>query len=92
VARRRRIILDGKTEKLLDKLAAERSVSRVVVLREALKTYAAMEQRLGEIEKDPTFIKMMKKSDADIRAGRIVPHEEVVKTVREKTRNSRLRS
>jgi len=82
MATRRSIVLDRETEKLLDKLAAERSGNGSAVVREALKTYADVEDRLDEIENDPAFQEMIKKSDADIKAGRVIPHEEVVRGIR----------
>jgi hypothetical protein len=59
MAARRQIVLDRKTEKLLD-----------------------------EIENDPAFQRMIAKSDADISAGRGVPHEEVVRAFRARNKKS----
>jgi predicted transcriptional regulator len=43
-----------------------------------------METRLDKIEADPAFQEMMQRSDEDIRAGRVVSHEEVKGRLRRK--------
>jgi predicted transcriptional regulator len=58
------------------------ATSRVV--REALVALADMEDRLDKIEADPAFLEMMRQSDDDIRAGRVVSHEEVKRRLRRK--------
>jgi len=47
-------------------------------IREAIEGYEAA---LEEIEADPKFIDMMKRSDEDIRAGRVSTQEEVERRI-----------
>jgi hypothetical protein len=49
-----------------------------------LLALADMETRLDKIEADPAFQEMMQRSDEDIRAGRVVSHEEVKRRLRRK--------
>jgi predicted transcriptional regulator len=79
---RRQFVLDKKSNKLLERLAADRGGNRSRVIREALQRYAEIEARLDAIEEDPGFIAMMERSEADFRAGRLVTHEEVKKQLR----------
>jgi predicted transcriptional regulator len=74
---RRQFVLDEKTDRLLDDLAATRAGNRSFVVREALQLYASLESRLDEIESEPRFRRMMERSAADFRAGRTVSHAEV---------------
>jgi len=48
-------------------------------IREAIEGYEAA---LEEIESDPGFVKMMKQTEADIRAGRIHTQKEVERQLR----------
>ena len=50
---------------------------------------SALEKLLDKIEADPKFQQMMAASDADIKAGRVISHEEVLKVVHGKTRNKK---
>jgi predicted RNase H-like HicB family nuclease len=52
-------------------------------IREALEGYEAA---LEEIESDPKFIELMKRSDEDIRAGRVFTLEEAKRLLRRKRR------
>ena len=79
---RRQFVLDKRTNKLLEELASYRAGNRSMVVREAIQYYADMEDQLDKIEADPKFKKMMAQSDADIRAGRVIPHSEIVKMSR----------
>ena len=81
---RRQFVLDKRTNKLLEELASYRAGNRSMVVREAIQYYADMEDQLDKIEADPDFQKMIAQSDADIRAGRGIPHSEVVKAFRAK--------
>jgi predicted transcriptional regulator len=81
---RRQFVLDKQTNKLLEELASYRAGNRSMVVREAIQFYADMEDDLDKIEADPNFQKMIAQSDADIRAGRGIPHSEVVKAFRTK--------
>jgi predicted transcriptional regulator len=82
---RRQFVLDKQTNKLLEELASYRAGNRSLVVREAIQYYADLENDLDKIEADPKFQEMIAQSDADIRAGRIVPHSEVVKMSRAKS-------
>jgi len=88
---RHQFVLDKRTKQLLDELASYRDGNRSVIVREAIQLYADMEDRLDKIEADPAFQKMMAKSDADIKAGRVIPHSEVVKMSHAKSAKSRKR-
>jgi predicted transcriptional regulator len=79
---RHQFVLDKRTNKLLEELASYRDGNRSVIVREAIQLYADMEDCLDKIEADPAFQKMMAKSDADIKAGRVIPHSEVVRMSR----------
>jgi predicted transcriptional regulator len=90
-AMRHQFVLDERTNKLLEELASYRDGNRSVIVREAIQLYADMEDRLDKIEADPAFQKMMAKSDADIKAGRVIPHSEVVKMSRARSAKRRKR-
>jgi len=79
---RRQFVLDKRTNKMLEELASYRAGNRSMVVREAIQLYAEMEDQLDKVEADPAFQTMMAKSDADVRAGRLIPHSEVVKLSR----------
>jgi len=72
-------VLDERTNQLLDDLASGRAGNRSYVVREAIQVYAALESALDEAEADPAFLKMMERSAADIRAGRLYSQDEVKK-------------
>jgi predicted transcriptional regulator len=74
---RRQFVLDKESNKQLEELAETRAGNRSLVVREAIGLYAAMEASLEEIEANPEFVKMMERSAADIRAGRVFAQEEV---------------
>jgi predicted transcriptional regulator len=88
---RRQFVLDKRTNQLLEDLASYRAGNRSMVVREAIQLYADMEDRLDKVEADPAFQKMMAKADADIRAGRVIPHSEVAKMPRAKSAKSKNR-
>lgn len=79
---RKQFVLDKRTNKLLEELASFRGGNRSIVIREAIQVYADMEDHLDKIEGDSAFQDMMRNSDRDIRQGRIIPHEEVVRRSR----------
>jgi predicted transcriptional regulator len=81
---RRQFVLDKRTDKLIEELASNGAGNRSMVVRTAVQLLADMEERLDKIEADPAFQEMLRKSDADIRAGRVIPHEEVVRMSRAK--------
>lgn len=74
---RRQFVLDDKTDEMLEELAASRAGNRSFVVREAIHLYAALESRLDEIESDAGFLRLMDRSAADIRAGRVRTQGEV---------------
>ncbi|MGB2623286.1 MAG: hypothetical protein WA857_22465 [Candidatus Acidiferrum sp.] len=88
---RRQFVLDKRTNQLLEELASYRAGNRSMVIREAIQLYADMEDRLDKIEADPAFQKMMADSDADIKAGRVVPHDEVIRMSRAKSSKGKKR-
>lgn len=88
---RRQFVLDKRTNKLLEELASYRAGNRSMVVREAIQLYADMEDRLDKVEANPAFQAMMAKSDADIKAGRVIPHSEVLKMSRAKSAKSKKR-
>jgi hypothetical protein len=49
-------------------------------------------EKLLEIEADPAFQRMMVESDADIEAGRVITHTEVVKASQAKSGESKKRT
>jgi predicted transcriptional regulator len=79
---RRQFVLDKRTDKLIQELASNGAGNRSMVVRTAAQLLADMEDRLDKIEADPAFQEMLRKSDADIKAGRVVPREEVVRMLR----------
>ena len=74
---RHQFVLDKRSNRLLNELAEARGGNRSLVVREAIAIYADQEAYLEKIEADPKFIKMIEKSAADIRAGRISEQAEV---------------
>lgn len=74
---RRQFVLDKKSNQLLEELAENRAGNRSLVVREAIGLFAAMEASLEDIESDPKFLKMMERTAADIRAGRVHTQEDV---------------
>jgi predicted transcriptional regulator len=81
---RHQIVLDRKTNQLLNQLAKSHGCNRSRVIREAILVYADQEAYLDKVESDPKFIEMMKKSAADIKAGRVFSQEEVERYVASK--------
>jgi predicted transcriptional regulator len=86
---KRQFVLDKCSNKILEDLAQYRGGNLSQVVREALRVYADMEERLERIEDDPAFQKMMAEADADIRAGRVTPHSEVMRMARARVRKNR---
>ncbi|HEV1995201.1 MAG TPA: hypothetical protein VGR03_12805 [Candidatus Acidoferrum sp.] len=77
-------VLDKQTHNMLNGLAEARAGNRSFVVREAIRLYAAYESRLDEIEKEPGFLRMMERTQADIRAGRTFTQAEVKKRLAKK--------
>jgi hypothetical protein len=86
---RRQFVLDGKTNRLLNELASEGSGNLSHVVRNAIRVYAMMEDRLEEIEKDPRFQDLMARSARAIREGRTVTQEELERKLRAARRRRR---
>ncbi|OFV94936.1 MAG: hypothetical protein A3F68_13150 [Acidobacteria bacterium RIFCSPLOWO2_12_FULL_54_10] len=76
---RRQFVLDERSERLLDRLAASRAGNRSFVVREAIALYAALEERLTEMESQPGFLRLMRQTAADIEAGRVLTHAQMKK-------------
>lgn len=81
---RRQFVLDSRSEELLDQLAAARAGNRSFVVREAIALYAGLEERLAEIEADPGFRGRMRRSAADLEAGRVLTQAQAEKRLRRK--------
>jgi len=88
---RKQFVLDKRTNKLLEELASYNGGNRSLIVRQAIQVYSDMEDRLDRIEADPAFQAMMAKSDADIKAGRVIPHEEVVRMSKAKAAKGKKR-
>lgn len=76
---RKQFVLDKRANKLLEELASHNGGNRSLIVRQAIQVYADVQHRLDKIEADPAFQVMMTRSDADINAGRVTSHEEVVR-------------
>jgi predicted transcriptional regulator len=81
---RRQFVLDERTEKLLDRLAAARAGNRSFVIREAIALYATFEDRLVELEAQPEIHRQMSESAGDIKAGRVMTQAQLEKRLRRK--------
>jgi predicted transcriptional regulator len=79
---RKQFVLDKHTNKLLEELASYNGGNRSLIVRQAIQVYSDMEDCLDKIEAVPAFQAMMAQSDADIKAGRVTPHHEVVRKSR----------
>jgi predicted transcriptional regulator len=79
---RHQFVLDKRSKQILDDLVQYRGGNRSRVVREALVALADMEARVDKIDADPAFQERMQRSDQDIRAGRVVSHEEVKRRLR----------
>jgi predicted transcriptional regulator len=88
---RKQFVLDKRTDQLIEELASYRAGNRSLVVREAVQVYADIEEHLDEIEADPAFQQMMAESEADIQAGRVIPHDKVLKLTRSKNGQRRRR-
>ena len=81
---RRQFVLDERSEKLLDRLAASRAGNRSFVVREAIALYASLEDRLTEIEAESGFQRMMRQTASEIESGRVLTHAQVKRLARRK--------
>jgi len=83
---KREVVLDTETERILEGLAAAYPGGADSVVNDAIRVFASVEDRLEEIVTDPGFQTMMKRSAADIRADRVVPHRQAMAMVRARRR------
>ena len=81
---RRQVVLDARSEELLNQLAAARAGNRSFVVREAIALYAALEDHLDEIESDPAFRRRMRRAAAALEAGRVLTQAQAEKRLRRK--------
>jgi len=81
---RRQFVLDAESDRKLNQLAASRAGNKSFVVREAIALYAGMEEQLAEIEAQPGFRRMMRRSAADIEAGRVMTQAEAERRLRRK--------
>ena len=88
---RRQFVLDKRTNRLLEQLAADCDGNRSRVVREAIQVYADRETYLDRIESDPAFQKMMAESEKALREGRFVTQEELEEELRAARRRKRTR-
>lgn len=79
---RRQIVLDPRSDKLLKRLTADRDGNYSRTVRQALQALADQEKLFEAVEHDPGFIAMMERSEAEFRAGKGIPHDEVVRQLR----------
>ncbi len=86
--RRRQIVFDTKSNRMLERLAAERDGNYSRVVRQALEALAAQDAMFNAIERDPGFIRMMEESERAIREGRVTSHEEVKRMLRARRRKA----
>ena len=91
MALRRQFVLDKKSNKLLERLAADRGGNRSRVIREALESLAQREDYFDRIESDPAFIKMMEESEKAFREGRFVTQEQLEEELRQTRKRKRVR-
>jgi hypothetical protein len=88
---KRELVLDRETDRILEGLASTYPGGANSVVSDAIRVFASVEDRLEEIVTDPGFVAMMKRSSADVREGRVVPHRQAMALVRTR-RSSRGRN
>ena len=76
---RRQFVLDKKSDRTLNRLAADGAGNYSAIVRRGIQLVADQEAVLEAIESDPGFIRMMEQSEQAFREGRFVSHEEVVR-------------
>ncbi len=81
--------IDSETSRLLESLARPRAGNKSFVVREAVRRMAdqeGFEEYLDWLEQQPRVRTSLERGLADVRAGRTVPHEQVLRRVRKSTR------
>lgn len=79
---RRQFVLDKKSSRALNRLAAEGAGNYSAIVRRGIELVAEQEAMLDAIEQDPGFLRMMEESEKAFRAGRFTSHEEVMRLAR----------
>lgn len=77
--KRRQILLDEQSEKILDRLAAPHAGNRSLAVREMLKTQHTIEALLDKIEADnhQSLRRQKERSESGFREGTFTPWKEV---------------
>ncbi len=86
------LTLDAETLGRLDRLARPRAGNKSFVVREAIRLMSehdALEDRLADLEAEPAFQASMARALKQIREGKVIPHEEVVRKFRSRRRGPR---
>ena len=85
---RRQFVLDKKTNRTLNRLAAGGNGNLSAVVRRGIELAAEEQAILDATENDPGFIKMMERSEMEIRAGHYITLEELKRQIRAKRRKA----
>jgi len=83
------VSVDEETARLLETLAAPRAGNKSFVVREAVRRMAeqeGFEQYLDWLEQQPAVRASLERALRDERAGRVVPHERALETLRKSRR------
>lgn len=77
--KRRQILLDKQSDRILDEMAQVHSGNRSLAIREALKTHETVESMLEEIERiyGAELRRQKSRSERSFRLGTAVPWEQV---------------
>ena len=84
---KRELVLDRETDRILEGLASTYPGGANSVVSDAIRVFASVEDRLEKIVTEPGFQTMMRRSAADIREGRVVPHRQAMVMVRSRRRH-----
>lgn len=79
---RRQFVLDKKSNRTLDRLAAEGDGNYSAIVRRGIELAAEEQAILEATENDPGFIKMMEESEKAFLEGRWTSYEDVKKMMR----------
>lgn len=86
------LTLDNQTVGRLNRLARPRGGNKSFVVREAIRIMSeneALEEYLTEVEAQPEFQASMARALRDIKEGKVIPHEEVMRRAGLRRRNRR---